>query len=103
MDFLKEFGSNIRKYRELNKYSQEKLAELMDVSLTTINNIERGLSFITADNLEKLAKILKTTTYKFFNSDEPSNGKYLNMIIAKAKTMTVEQQQHLLKIMQTFD
>ena len=102
-EFLKRFGNNIRKYREINNYSQEKLAELMDVSLTTINNIERGISFITADNLVKLTTILKTTTKDLFDFDETPDGKYLGMIIAKARQMNIEQQQQILKIMQTFE
>ena len=103
MDFLKKFGKNIAKYRKLRKLTQEQFAEKLGLALTTIAELETGKNFIKSDNLTKIVKLLDIEYKDLFDFDETPRGKYLNMINAKAKSMTVEQQKHLLKIMQTFD
>ncbi len=57
-DINKEVGLNIRKIREDNGLSQEKLAALADLHRTYIGQIERGEKNIGLRNLEKIAKAL---------------------------------------------
>ena len=54
----KEVGLNIRKRREDNGISQEKLAALADLHRAYIGQIERGEKNIGLKNLEKIAKAL---------------------------------------------
>ncbi len=52
----------VRKLREKNRLSQEKLARLADVSNNTIVNIEAGKQKNpTIDTLRKIAKALETS------------------------------------------
>ncbi len=76
----KIIGTNIKKYR--NQYSknnnvkltQEKLAELINVSVSLISNIESNKSSqgISITNLYKISIVLNTPINKFFevNNDK---------------------------------
>lgn len=48
---LLQIGNNVREYRKQKHYNQEKLAELLDVSVATVSRIENGSS---AMNISKI-------------------------------------------------
>lgn len=48
-----KMGQNIREIREKRGYSQEQLAEIMQISRTTISKIENGKFSISIDYLGK--------------------------------------------------
>lgn len=58
---LLELGNKIRLERMKREISQEKLAELANVSIRTISDIERGLTDIRYTNLLQIAKAFKIT------------------------------------------
>ncbi len=60
----KKVGANIRKYRERKGLTQEELAFEADLHRAYIGQIERGEKNIGVQNLEKIAKALKTTPSK---------------------------------------
>jgi len=55
----KLLGQNIKKFRELKGWSQEFLAEKVDLSREYINKIERGQQFISLRRLFQLADLLE--------------------------------------------
>ena len=55
---------NIKYFRYVNKISQEKLAELANLSPEYISSIERELHSLTIDKLELIAKGLKIDPYQ---------------------------------------
>lgn len=55
-------GKRIRKLRRAADYTQLQLAKTVKVDVSTISRIERGKTSMSQDTLEKLAKVLKTTT-----------------------------------------
>lgn len=59
---LKDIGKRICDLRKSSGYTQEQLAELMDVSIQMISNLERGNKAIRIDNLLKISKILGVST-----------------------------------------
>ncbi len=61
---------NIKYYRYVNNYSQEKLAELSKLSPRYITDIERGLHCPTIPKLESLAKSLNIEPYELFMNKE---------------------------------
>lgn len=61
---------NIKYYRYVNNYSQEKLAELSKLSPRYITDVERGLHCPTIPKLEMIAKSLYVEPYKLFMNDE---------------------------------
>ena len=58
-DINKPVGLNIRRKREAEGLSQEKLAALADLHRAYIGQIERSEKNIGLKNLEKIAKALK--------------------------------------------
>ncbi len=53
------FAYNLRNLRTLQGISQEGLAELAGFHRTYVSQVERGVTNISLDNIEKLAKALK--------------------------------------------
>ena len=57
---------NIKYYRYVNNYSQEKLAELSKLSPRYITDVERGLHCPTIPKIESIAKSLNIEPYQLF-------------------------------------
>ena len=62
----KIFAGNIRKYRKILGYSQEKLAEKSGLSAQTLNDIEGCRRWISPVSLTKIAKALHIAEYQLF-------------------------------------
>lgn len=69
MDILKVFGTNLRKYREEKKISQEKFAELAGLHRTYISDVERFQRSISLGNVQKIADALEIETYLLFKEN----------------------------------
>lgn len=62
MDFdLKSMGKRIQSRRRQLEYTQEQLAELMNVSIQMVSNLERGNKAIRIENLINLSRILNVS------------------------------------------
>lgn len=55
-------GNRIRAQREYLGYTREKFAEMLDISVGFLNDVERGLKGLSTSNLLKACEILHTTT-----------------------------------------
>ncbi len=66
MDLLNVFSFNVRKYRKLKGYSQNKLAKLAGLHPTYINYVELGKRSISLRNIQKIADALEVDIYKLF-------------------------------------
>ena len=65
---------NIKYYRYVNNYSQEKLAELSKLSPRYITDVERGLHCPTISKIESIAKSLNIEPSQLFvNADRNEN------------------------------
>lgn len=59
---LAEIGKRIQSRRKQQGYTQEQLAEMMNVSIQMVSNLERGNKAIRIDNLINLSTILEIST-----------------------------------------
>lgn len=98
-------GENIRRLRQVNQYSQEKLAEKLGVSRQAIAKWENGETSPDLTNFVELAKLFHVTLDNLINYSEdeyglgiPPKGKYIfgavkidenRCIELPEKTMTV--------------
>lgn len=57
-DYRLKLGDKIRQVREQKGYSQEQLADLMDINRSTISKIENGKFSITVDYLVRFSIFL---------------------------------------------
>lgn len=66
MGIKKELGKKIKSTRLSRGYTQEKLAELADISQKALSSIETGENFVTAETLDKLLTALEITAEEMF-------------------------------------
>lgn len=71
MDYLQKdkyinLGFNIAYYRKLNKYTQMKLSELLDVDRSYISKIELGRVGVSLDIVFRLSDLFEIPAYKLF-------------------------------------
>lgn len=63
---LAALGRNVRRAREKNELTQEKLAEIAELDPTYISGIERGLRNPDIKNVAKITKALGITTSELY-------------------------------------
>ncbi|MDR0442110.1 MAG: helix-turn-helix domain-containing protein, partial [Treponema sp.] len=66
MDIKTVFGANLKNYRKKKRFSQETLSEKLEISVMHLSKIERGLTFVSADLLEKLSSNLDISIAQLF-------------------------------------
>lgn len=66
IEIQKRLSGNMKLYRKDNGFSQEKLAELADVSPETIKSIELLRSWPSQKSLSAIASALNIDVYKLF-------------------------------------
>ena len=66
MDIVRIFGQNLKKYRVLKGFSQEKFAEKCGLHRTYISDIECFRRSISLENIQRIADALEIETYLLF-------------------------------------
>lgn len=66
-DFKIAFGKKVKYYRDLKNYTQEYLAELVNIEQASLSCIERGKAYPSQITLFRLATALEVEPYQFFN------------------------------------
>lgn len=77
MNIKKTFGEKIKRLRKKRGYTQEQLAEMIDIAPRNLSKIEVGACFVTAETLEKLLVALNVTTEELFANDHIKDKKEL--------------------------
>lgn len=70
MSARQNFAQNLRKIRQIQGLSQEKLADLCDLHRTYVSSVERGERNITVDNMERLAIALGVDIRELLNPND---------------------------------
>ncbi len=66
LNIKKLLGKRIKEIRKSKNLTQDKVAEIINIETTSLSNIENGKYYPTADNLEKIIKVLDIQPYKLF-------------------------------------
>ena len=69
-------GKRIQNRRKKLGYTQEQLADLMNVSVQMVSNLERGNKAIRIENLIKLSRILEISTDYILTGKEKADSTY---------------------------
>lgn len=69
MGIKQELGAKIKRTRKKCGFTQEQLAEMVDISLRTMSGIESGENFISAETLDKILVALNTSSEELFASE----------------------------------
>lgn len=85
-------GEKIKKLRELKNYTQQYMADQLDISQSGYGKIERNETDISISKLEKIAKILDTDIYTVLIFDEKH---FFNTRMEKQTNTSVNNQTEL--------
>lgn len=69
MNIKKQLGAKIKRLRMKYGYTQEQLAEKMQIATRTLCGIENGENFVKAETLEKLCMVFNITSFELFAFD----------------------------------
>jgi transcriptional regulator with XRE-family HTH domain len=89
------FGKNLQVYRKERHISQETLSEQVGISVKHLSCIERGLSWVSAELLDKSSLSLDLPVFAFFIKD---NEFFYDKTILNALDNIIES--HLLNTIQ---
>jgi transcriptional regulator with XRE-family HTH domain len=95
MDIKASFGAKLKHYRKMLHLSQEQLSEKVDISVMHLSKIERGLTFVSADLLEKLSYSLQISAAHLFCKENEKI--YDDNILNKFDRIT---EKHLIRAME---
>lgn len=66
MDLRQLFATNLRRLRHERKVSQEQLAHDAEVDRAYLSRVERAVTYVGLEIIEKLAEILEVDPAEFF-------------------------------------
>lgn len=96
---ITELGFRIKQCRKSKQLTQEKLAELIDVSSHYIYEIEKGLKCMSLPTLVDIALALNTSTdYLLFGTQEYSSEKQINQLDVMLNDLPDQKRQNITEI-----
>lgn len=99
-NFNAEVGARITELRKNRGYTREKLAELADISVQFLADIEKGRKSMTIATLKKIAAALLVTTDRIVNGTVPSGGN--DEILSILDTLSEKNKKQAGKILAAF-
>ena len=100
MDITNEdVGKRINDIRKCRGYSREKLAEMADISVQFLADIEKGRKSMTVATLRRVAAALNVTTDYIVNgSDSSSEAVQIDAMLASLSSYNRSQAEKLLGV-----
>ncbi len=65
--FIIAFGQNLKKLRKQKGFTQEQLANDLDIEISQISRIERGIINTSIGNVNAIARVLKINHLELFD------------------------------------
>lgn len=96
-DLKKALGKRIKQIRKEKQLTQEKLAELINIEVPSLSNIETGKFAPSIETLQKLSEVLKVEPWEFYHFNGMTDEKMRDVIYAK-----IENNPTLIKSVYTF-
>lgn len=84
-----KIGEKIRQARLLKGYSQENMAELLQISTTAFGDIERSKTELTISRAQKIANLLDINVLELFG-EEVITPKVLNNLESETEQLKLE-------------
>ena len=101
---MKNISDNIRYYRNLKGWSQEEIADKLDVSLPTYSRIERNISGVSFKRIEQLAKVFGITVVELVSTENHKNNtteiETLKKIITEKDKEIISLQQKIIDLLE---
>lgn len=98
METKELLGLKIKELRKRKNYTQEYLAELLDLDFGYISKLEVGRNFPTIGTLEKIANILEVELYELFQFTNEKNNDFKSEINQIYDKLSKEKQYTLYRV-----
>lgn len=106
-DIKRILGDSIKDLRIAKGFTQEQLAELINVQTNSINRIETGVNFIKCDTLAELSNIFEVYPALLFSARPTmklnSNEEMIKLISKILQTFTPEKLQEVYNILRVMN
>lgn len=97
-------GKKVKRLRKMRGYTQEKFAEMIDITPRNLNRIESGENFVTAETLDKILMTLNVPADILFSYEHLKDEKeilaeiygYIDKI--KFKSTQLEKAYRILRV-----
>ena len=97
-------GKKVKRLRKMSGYTQEKFAEMIDITPRNLNRIESGENFVTAETLDKILTTLNVPADILFSYEHLKDENeilaeiyhYIDKI--KTKPMQLEKAYRILRV-----
>ena len=95
MTSLKQkFGKRVRELRKSKGFTQEQIAEIINIEPPNVSKMENGLHFPQPDKIEKIAKALNVDVHELFDFEHIQKKqdlvKYIKASLDNFDTKTLE-------------
>lgn len=97
-----ETGNRIWKLRKEQQLTRERLAEMADISVQFLADIEKGRKNMTITTLRKLSAALMVTTDYIVNGSKSSSPEIENELFDLCKALSPERQTQAVKLLRVF-
>jgi len=98
METKELLGLKIKELRKRKHYTQEKLAELLELDFGYISKLEVGRNFPAIGTLEKIAKVLDVELYELFQFTNEKSGDFKKEISEIYDKLNREKQYTLYRV-----
>ncbi len=98
VDYKPAMGSRLRTYRLRANLTQEKMAELLDISIKHYSEVERGIKGLSVENLIKFSNI-SNISLDYLLKGEPGNKVLPPVLSELYETCPNEKKEELLALM----
>lgn len=97
-----ETGNRILNLRKNQGLTRERLAEMSDISVPFLADIEKGKKNMTVTTLRKLASALLVTTDYIVNGQKSSSSEDELELLNLFKTLSPQNQRQAIKLLRVF-
>lgn len=98
-DYKHDMGLRIKEKRKSLKLTQERIAEMLDISVKHFSEVERGLTGLSIENLIKLSNILDVSI-DYIVKGEADKDKW-NCVITDLQNVPKEKEKIIKELIRT--
>lgn len=102
MIMIENFGQNIKRLRQKHQITQEDLAIAIEVQKQAISNIERGKSYPSFENLDRIARFFNVSAVDLFGTPAEIEISSTTAILDRIDEYT-DKTEHLFRLMHRID
>jgi transcriptional regulator with XRE-family HTH domain len=96
---IEEIGNRLREARQYRGYSQKEIADILEVSRSTISLMENGRRKIEATELQKLAEFYDVSIDRLLGEqdDQESDSEEIELLARKTRELSPEDREEVLQ------